>query len=144
MTTVPLTFKLQHHLSLANCSTACPEAVVDGHDVVLSYDSDVPAAMRFIDVASYRVGDPNDEGFFGGGRPGIFNDSMFCLRDFPKLAFGDFYEVSGFDYSNGLIGSDVKELIDKSRWASLELRHFVYFMKDGTFECICKTWEQSR
>ncbi len=142
--TLPLTFKLQYHLSLADGNTACPEAVVDGHDVVLSYDSDVPTEIRFIDVASYRVGDPNDEGFFGGGSPGIFNDSMFCWRDFPKLAFHSFYEVSGFDWSKGLIGTQVNELIDRSLWASLELRHFVYFMKDGTFECLCKTWEQSR
>jgi hypothetical protein len=95
--TLPLTFKQQHHVSLAEYNTACPVATVDGRDVVLSYESDVPAEIRFIDVASYRVGSPNDEGFFGGGTPGIFNDSMYCWRDFPKIAFSDFYEVSGYD-----------------------------------------------
>jgi hypothetical protein len=142
--TLLLTFIPQHPAHLANSNTSSPYAVVVGRDVLLSYDSDVKAAIRFHEVATFRVGDPNDEGFFGGGTPGIFNDSIYCWKDFPKIQFFDFYQVSGFDWSNGLIGTDVKELIDRSRWAKLELRHFVYFMKDGTFECLCKTWEQSR
>jgi hypothetical protein len=134
-----ITFKVQNHFRYAS-SVACPYAVVEGNDVLLSYDEDAPAALQFVDVACYRVGSPNDEGFFGGGNPGIFNDSMFCWRDFPKLSPDGLYEVSGFDWSNGLVGSEIFELVDRELWPSLGLLHYVYFMKDGTFECLCKSW----
>jgi hypothetical protein len=135
-----ITFKIQNHSHLADYCAASPEVELVGNDVLLSYDN--AERIVFVGTVCFRVGDPNDEGFFGGSDPPKINDSMYSYNLFPKLRFGYFYEVLGFDWTNGLIGEGVEELVDRSKWKNLELKHFVYFMKDGTFECLCKSWRE--
>jgi hypothetical protein len=138
-----ISFNIQSHRSLAHPNVAVPQVDLEGSDVILTYEGEESEGrIRFVAVACYRLGSPNDEGFFCAGDPRIFNDSMYNYTDFPKLEFGDFYEVLGFDWSNGLIGADVVELVEKNSWKSADLKHFVYFMKDGTYECLCNSWHE--
>jgi hypothetical protein len=127
-------------------NTAVPVVKVVGKDVLLSYDlknwvKAETAVIQFHDVLVYRVGDPNDEGFYGGGKPHIRNDSMYSRSRFPALEYWEFYEVTGFDWTSGLVGTDVC-VMDRDYSQKTGYRHFVFFMKDGTFECVCKSWEQ--
>lgn len=135
-----ITFKIQQHKNLADYCTASPEVELVGSDIILRYDN--AEQITFIGTACFRVGDPNDEGFYGGSDPRIINDSLYSYKAFPKVEFGYFYEVLGFDWTNGLIGEGVEELIVRSDWKNHKLKHFVYFMKDGTFECLCKFWKE--
>jgi hypothetical protein len=139
----------------ADPNTARPFVAMEGADVVLSYETqvwerNVTARILFKTVAMLRVGDPNDEGFYGGGKPGIINDSMYNRTRFPEIEWGEFYEVLGFDWIKGLVGTCYDEIYSDSSDPIVLIpnatpadgfRHFVFFMKDGTFECVCKGWE---
>jgi hypothetical protein len=135
-----ITFTIQKHSHLANASTANPEVKIDGRKILLEYDD--LDRLCFVDAVSYRVGCPNDEGFYGGGNPGTINNSIYSSRDFPELKFGYFYEVEGFDWSNGLVGDNVHILLECRSWEFKNIKHFVYFMKDGTFEYLCRKWHE--
>jgi hypothetical protein len=141
-----MVFVRQANAIEADPNTAEPVVKIVGNDILLTYDlknwsDDEAAIIRFHDVLIYRIGDPNDEGFYGDGEPRIRNDSMYSLRRFPHLEFWNFYEVVGFDWKSGLIGSEVY-VIDQDFQRKTDYRHFVFFMKDGTFECVCQSWEQ--
>jgi hypothetical protein len=132
----------------ANPNTAEPIVEIVGKDILLTYDlknwsEDESAIIRFHDVLIYRTGDPNDEGFYRGGEPHIVNDSMYSLLSCPDIEFWDFYEVIGFDWKSGLVGKQV-HVMDQEFQRKTGYRHFVFFMKDGTFECVCQAWEQVR
>jgi hypothetical protein len=58
----------------------------------------------------------------------------------PEGEFGNFYEVSGIDWSNGLKGKGAKVLQSIAGPRNID-RHFVFFMRDQTFEVVCNHWE---
>jgi hypothetical protein len=138
-----LKFTIQHPPHAACYNTGQPVADKEGPDIILSYNSannDVVAKLKFLDVVTYRIGSPNDHGFYGEGEPGILNDSMYGVRSFPGLKFGEFYEVQGYDWSTGLRGKGC-DTLQPLPVQTNDYRHFVFFMRDQTFECICKGWK---
>lgn len=112
-----------------------PFVVVDGKDLLLRFglnsfvfskfrEEDL-GEIRFSDCWRYRLGPTNDEGWFRGQ----------CR--FSKLApkWGEFYEVSGdlrVDEING-----VWTLLSQESSSS---RHFLFYLRDHTFECDAKKW----
>lgn len=104
------------------------------------YGSDSHAKILFTEVIMYRVGDPNDEGFYlFGGYPGRVNDSIYSRKVFPNLDFGCFYKVENVNWKKDLLGK-VTCILDQNYSEKVGFSHFVFFMKDGTFECVAKDY----
>jgi hypothetical protein len=85
--------------------------------------------LRFINCSRFRIGDVNDEGWYAGQ----------CR--YGKLApdWGEFYELTGDDPlrdqpSDWLAGGG----------ASSSPRHFLFYLRDNTFECIADDWRIER
>ena len=93
----------------------------------------------------YRVGSPNDEGFFIDPRnPGrIKNDSRWNHTDFPDLEFHNFYVVKNSDWQRnfGPNAAVNKPLKDKTQDLD-NLNHYLCLMKEGTFECVARSYEE--
>lgn len=82
--------------------------------------------LRFSNCSRYRLGSPNDEGWYQGQ----------CR--YSKLApeWGEFYEIQGDDPLRDL----------PTDWHSLSLekntsRHFLFYLRDHTFEAIAESWD---
>jgi hypothetical protein len=128
-------------------NTAKPIVEVNGRDVVLTFElktEDVKnnfGKILFKDVYVYRVGGPNDEGFYlYGTNPKIKNETIYSKKNFPELEFDSFYKVINYDWGNNLLGEGSIKLggnIDTKD----EYIHYIFFMKDGTFECVAKSFE---
>ncbi len=127
--------------------TATPYAVRAGSDVLLRYpthdDFDMANEVRFTNAICHRIGDPNDEGFYSDGTGRWINSTIYNVCNFPDLDFGNFYEVTGRDLmdlsqSRGFVpkricsGDDLKKM-----------RHYLYFMKDATFECLSEGYSET-
>lgn len=125
-------------------STAVPLVETRGTDVLLSFlihGMDDMAKIEFVDCLMYRVGAPNDEGFYlFGVESRINNDSIYSKNAFPNLDFDTFYKVIGVDWKNDLLGNGTK-ILDNQYKEKEGFIHFVFFMKDGTFECVAKNYE---
>jgi hypothetical protein len=82
-------------------------------------------SLRFTDCWRYRLGPTNDEGWY-----------LDQCR-FSKLApaWGEFYEVAGDLLLERLPDSWVV-LGDRTK----ESRHFLFYLRDGTFECDAASW----
>jgi hypothetical protein len=90
-----------------------------------SFAEEDEGVLRFVNCARYRFGATNDEGWFRGQ----------CR--YSKLApgWGEFYEIAGPDL----------HLMDPLDWkmaggASTSSRHFLFYFRDETFECIADEW----
>lgn len=134
-------------------NVAEPSAKVLGHNVLLKYYTDdkigFTAEILFQECLMFRIGSPNDEGFYisksptgvGGGDHGMMNGSIYCKGNFPDLEYHSFYKVSGFDWkTKKLIGQELV-ILDNDFPIKDGYNHYVFFMKDGTFECIAKAFE---
>lgn len=129
------TFK---RLNLAwNAEPNGPEPIVrrDGSDVVLQFslnahrfeqfeEEDV-GILRFHGCARYRLGPTNDEGWYLGQ----------CRYSGSAPAWGEFYELVGEDPLRDRPTDWV--MIDP---ASTSSRHFLFYLRDNTFECIAADW----
>jgi len=73
----------------------------------------------------YRVGAPNDEGWYKG------HCRFRCLA--PE--WGDFYEVTG-----DLLEGGPKDWVLVKPIPSEPSRHFLFYFKDETFECDAEDW----
>lgn len=139
-----ITFQKQNITFVAEPNTAKPNIEFSDNNLVLIFDtkdSDTYARVNFIEPIMYRIGSPNDEGFYGFDYdPTIKNDSIYSQKNFPNLIFGGFHQVSGVDWKNNLLGERTKILDEKYREREGFL-HYVFFMKDGTFECVAKSWK---
>lgn len=131
-------------------NTAVPLVEVHNTDVLLGFDScelddyDFYNAkirhINFVDCLMYREGSPNDDGFYlFGDEPKINNDSIYYKQNFPDLDFDTFYKVIGVDWKNDLLGNGTK-ILDNQYKEKEGFIHFVFFMKDGTFECVAKEY----
>ena len=109
-----------------------------GNDVVLTvvpnrFIHDVPEncaawRLRFAGATHYRMVPVNDEGWWGGQ----------CR--FSELApeYGAFYEIGG----------DTLDALEPEPWAETGngegdgagLRHFLWYLRDETFECKARDW----
>ncbi|MGY4505425.1 hypothetical protein ACVWYH_009382 [Bradyrhizobium sp. GM24.11] len=112
-----------------------PRVTSSGHDVLLrfllnsfrlaSFAEEDEGILRFENCVRYRLGATNDEGWYRGQ----------CR--YSKLApgWGEFYEIAGPD----------PHLMDPVDWklaggASTSSRHFLFYFRDETFECIAADW----
>jgi hypothetical protein len=113
-----------------------PTIMLSGADVLLSFfvnpfqfprfDSEDRGSIRFSSCARYRLGGTNDEGWSRGQ----------CRYSSIAPAWGEFYE---------LIGADTR-LDEPQDWkrgneASNADRHFLFYLRDETFECIATDWK---
>jgi hypothetical protein len=81
--------------------------------------------LRFYNCARYRLGPTNDEGWYRGK----------CRYSGSAPAWGEFYELSGDD----------PHLDEPHDWVIINrgsnpLRHFLFYLRDDTFECIASDW----
>ena len=115
-----------------------PRVSVVGPDVLLSFYVNAfefpefiegtRAVLRFKRCERYRLGSTNDEGWYMGK----------CRFSRLAPAWGEFYKVSG---EPGL-------LIAPQDWSVLptpadakELTHYLFYLKDETFECVAEGWD---
>jgi hypothetical protein len=79
--------------------------------------------LEFYDVHKYRLGGPNDEGYFR---------QQFRFTN-DQLPWGEFYELShsGWEKSFPEDHVTLNDAVDKNT-----LCHFIFFFKDHTFECL--------
>lgn len=132
-------------------NTAVPLVEVYNTNVLLSFNScelndydfknSKIAKIEFEDCLIYRNGAPNEDGFYlFGADPKINNDSIYSKKAFPDLDFNTFYNVTGIDWKNNLLGNGTKILNDHYK-EKKGFTHFVFLMKDGTFECVAKEYK---
>lgn len=95
------------------------------------YKEDEKGRIKFSKCAAIRIGGPNDEGFLRNQHP-LWNASLGSVK------WHSFYEVMGtptehFEafYKNGALMESAKNL-----------RHFVFFMKEATFECLAESYKE--
>ncbi|RXH14775.1 hypothetical protein [Bradyrhizobium guangzhouense] len=112
-----------------------PCVAISGHDVLLRFllnsfafkyfSEEDQGVLRFENCVRYRLGATNDEGWYRGQ----------CR--YSKLApkWGEFYEISGPD-PNLMVPIDWKI----AGGASTSSRHFLFYFRDETFECLADAW----
>lgn len=92
--------------------------------VFKEFDEDDKGILTFHDCIRYRYGSPNDEGFY------YFGQSRY--KDFG-VKWGEFYEVKDSDWKTNFPDATlIKNYFDNSK----EFKHFLFYFRDGTFECI--------
>ncbi len=113
-----------------------PRASVDKGDVVLEFlansfqfprfSEGQVLRLRFTRASRYRLGGTNDEGWYRGQ----------CR--FSRLApeWGEFYEVTG----DLRLEQCPKDWIVVAGVSSEGLRHFLFYLRDETFECSASDW----
>lgn len=88
--------------------------------------------IHFINVKAFKIGDLNDEGFFLNDHPiwnksnfpeGIYWNSFYEVKNTPEDYFNSFYRVSYLPNNK-------------------DFHHYVFFMKEGTFECLAESFEE--
>ncbi|MCV0428042.1 MAG: hypothetical protein K5905_21510 [Roseibium sp.] len=140
---VPISIEVRDHAALAT-----PHAFFRGEDAVLQFCAATPGAntanqIEFSDCKRMRIGDPNDEGFYSDGIE-RYNSSIYNAVNFPNLEFYQgFFEVFGTSIDEleslheGLIRNPCNFYSDPQK-----TRHFLFFMKDATFECFAAGYEE--
>ena len=116
-----------------------PRVAVLGGDVVIrfllnpfqftNFAEDDEGLLRFINCSRYRLGSTNDEGWYRGQ----------CRYSRLAPEWGEFYEITGPD----------THLMDPTDWkiassVSNPSRHFLFYFRDETFECIAADWTFER
>jgi hypothetical protein len=80
--------------------------------------------LRFTDCSRYRLGGTNDEGWYLGQ----------CRYSKIAPQWGEFYEIVGDDPLR----------YESTEWVTAtgsgRDRHFLFYLRDGTFECIADDW----
>ena len=112
-----------------------PRVIVSGTDVLIKFllnpfqfpqfGPDDQGTIRFSNCSRYRFGATNDEGWYLGQ----------CRYSKIAPAWGEFYEINGSD--SKLDEPDDWRVLDKDSNAS---RHFLFYFRDDTFECIASSW----
>lgn len=117
-----------------NAPSPCVE--MRGRDLLLSFylnpfafpkftNGDV-GVLRFRECVSYRLGPTNDEGWYSGQ----------CRYSSLAPKWGEFYEISG-DESRRDLPTDWRRSFDDAQGC----KHYLFYLRDETFECISKSWE---
>ena len=96
-----------------------------------SFNEEQRGEINFIKCHAFRVGAPNDEGFY------LNSNSLWNKNNFPNLQWDCFYEVIGapenyFDSFNKIT----------TQSDSKNLHHYVFFMKEATFECLAESFKE--
>ena len=87
-------------------------------------------SIEFYNVYKYRLGATNDEGYFNG---------QFRYKN-DQLPWGEFYELKNTDWLKNFPDDEI--LLNK-KLNKKYLRHFVFFFKGETFECIASDFSFS-
>ena len=116
----------------------CETIAVDGDAVDLAfllnpwaYDASEGniARLIFTGVNRWRIGSTNEEGWYRGD----------CRYSGIAPAWGEFYEIVGDDPHRNA-PSDWHELAPRAD----STRHFLFYLRDSTFECIAADWSFHR
>jgi hypothetical protein len=112
-----------------------PRTEVCGIDLLLSFllnpfkfkrfKEEDRGIIRFVRCARYRLGSTNDEGWYLGQ----------CRYSTLAPSWGEFYEISGVDTVRDQ-PTDWLIIADSAR-----TRHFLFYFRDSTFECIADGWQ---
>jgi hypothetical protein len=112
-----------------------PHVTASGRDILLEFflnpfqfpqfDPDDCGTIRFLACSRYRLRGTNDEGWYRGQ----------CRYSKVAPAWGEFYEV---------IGTDIR-LNEPQDWQTVQetsnaSRHFLFYFRDDSFECIATDW----
>jgi len=114
-----------------------PNVEIDGGNVVLTFLANSfqfpgfaeDQRLRFRNARRYRLGPTNDEDWYRGK----------CRFSGEAPAWGEFYEVSG----------DLKLEESPNDWELVGItapagRHFLFYLRDQTFECEAEDWTLDR
>ncbi len=131
-----------------------PQIFFEGKDLLFAfflndlvypeYQAAESGVLRFSDCWRYRIGRPNDEGWYRGQ----------CRFSRLAPAWGEFYEVDGellLDWVPDPEAFRTREIqLDPRplRWVAIgergaSSRHFLFYLKDQTFECDAADWSFS-
>ncbi len=91
-------------------------------------DENDKGALEFVNVYAYRLGPPNNEGYL---------QRQFRYKN-DQLPWGEFYELID---SNWKIDFPEDEIILNDSVSKNKLRHFIFFLRDETFECLATNYE---
>jgi len=112
-----------------------PSVRIKGHDLLLtfrmnpfqfpSFHQDDAGVLRFSRCRRYRLGPTNDEGWYRGQ----------CRFSGVAPAWGEFYEIKG----------DLRLSLCPDDWVMIRAnepghRHFLFYLRDETFECDSADW----
>jgi hypothetical protein len=86
--------------------------------------------LRFSDTWRYRLGEVNDEGWYKGQ----------CRFSALAPEWGEFYEVMG----DLKVKEDTEDWIYVASEMTRDTRHFLFYLRDNTFECDARSWELLR
>jgi hypothetical protein len=92
--------------------------------VFKQFNTDDRGIIRFVRCARYRLGGTNDEGWYRGQ----------CRYSNLAPSWGEFYEIVGADPLRDQ-PTDWVAIGDSAR-----ARHFLFYFRDNTFECISDDW----
>jgi hypothetical protein len=131
-----------------------PEVAVQGRELVFTFrlnDLQFPeyknaekGVLRFARCWRYRIGEPNEEGWYRGQ----------CRFSRLAPAWGEFYEVHGdllLDYKpdpKAFRKGGIQLEPDAMHWVTFaeptpRSRHFLFYLRDQTFKCDAEDWSFS-
>ena len=90
--------------------------------------------IKFHGCKAFRSGIPNDEGFY------LSQNIIWNSNVIKNIDFGSFYEAFNIPkkyYENFYVLNSNNMGISRE-----ELHHYVFFMKEGTFECIANSYQE--
>jgi len=94
-----------------------------------NYDEGDTGILTFYNFFQYRVGPPNDEGFYN------FNQSRYKKYG---VNWGEFYLVKNSDWQTNF--PDPIKVNPDADIDIYNINHYLFYMKDETFECIAENW----
>lgn len=99
---------------------------------IFNFEEGEIGTIVFYDCYSYRVGSPNDEGF------SLSDNELWNNKNFSYIEWDCFYEVQNAPKS--YLEKFTK--LNKAGFDKRKLKHYVFFMKDGTFECLAENYSE--
>lgn len=101
---------------------------------IFSFKEGQLGKIVFNNCYSYRVGNPNDEGYY-------LNDNVLWNKNnFPDVEWDCFYQVYDVPVS---YFKDFKNLNENQSNSSAGFNHYVFFMKEATFECLAESYTEN-
>jgi hypothetical protein len=92
-------------------------------------EEDTKAELLFSDCYMFRLGPTNDEGFYRGQ----------CRFSNSGIKWGEFYQLEETDWKEKFPKDEV--IIKGHLMNEDDLKHFLFYFRDNTFECVAKQYE---
>lgn len=124
-------------------NTAYPGIKIDRKSLILSFElnyfafdfkEDQMGEIIFNNCYSYRLGGPNDEGFY------LNQNKFWNKNNFSDLQWDCFYEVKN---TPKIYLEKFKVINPEIGVSKIKLNHYVFFMKEGTFECLAEFFKEN-